>query len=353
VCRADSRLVHGHIASRAARFRALAAAAAAEINADAGVLSDAPVVVSLREFIGRRVTAISGGALGDEGVASGNGPGLPMANDAMGTSAFVVHGMHGVLLLDAVGLLPLLWRLVVRPLARFSRARLRHEQLLQQWLHSSGASFAQQLLAAGSETEAMGHLWVMTLGSTVPETVITCRILYELALAPPAEQDAVARLFFQEDAEAEQQQQEADQQQQQQQEEEEAGEAHPSLRRSGSGSGGGRSGADAWIDLQLSRHLFFSQSSKHLEADTTLRDGTTLHKGDIIGFNYGRMALDSGHSMPFGFGRRGCPGASIGRGIVKAMVGAVVRNYRLSREADSALGPLSFWRDGLSSGRKR
>ena len=102
-----------------------------------------------------------------------------------------------MLLLDAIGLLPLLWWLVGRPLARFFRARLRHDQLLRQWLHCSGAVFAQQLLAAGSEVEAMGHLWVMTLGSTVPETVITCRILHELALAPSAEQDAVARMFFQ------------------------------------------------------------------------------------------------------------------------------------------------------------
>jgi cytochrome P450 len=58
------------------------------------------------------------------------------------------------------------------------------------------------------------------------------------------------------------------------------------------------------------------------------------------------MALDSGLSMPFGFGRRGCPGASIGQGVVKAMVGAVVHNYRLSREAG-----LCSWAVVLLAGR--
>ena len=44
--------------------------------------------------------------------------------------------MHGVILLDAIGLLnPVLWRAVVCPLARFFRSRLRHDQLLRQWLH--------------------------------------------------------------------------------------------------------------------------------------------------------------------------------------------------------------------------
>ena len=225
---------------------------------------------------------------------------------------------------------------------------------MRQWLHRSGASFAQQLLAAGSETEAMGHLWVMTLGSTVPETVITCRILYELALAPPAEQDAVARLFFQEDAEAEQQQQEADQQQQQQQEEEEAGEAHPSLRRSGSGSGGGRSGADAWIDLQLSRHLFFSQSSKHLEADTTLRDAAQP-------FTRATSSASTTAAWPWTAASRCLSGLGAEAALVPRSVKGLLRRWWVPLSTitgsrgrqDSALGPLSFWRDGLSSGRKR
>lgn len=171
----DRRVVHGHIASRAARFRTLAAAAAVDITADADRMAAdvAGRVVSLREFIGQRVTAISGGALGDVAATTAAGTAgrvLPMANDALGVSAFVVHGMHSVILLDAVGLLPFPWWLIFRPLARFFRGRLRHDQLLRQWLHNSGASFAQQLLAAGSEAEAMGHLWVMTLGSTIPET---------------------------------------------------------------------------------------------------------------------------------------------------------------------------------------
>ena len=44
-----------------------------------------------------------------------------------------------------------------------------------------------------------------------------------------------------------------------------------------------------------------------------------------------RMYADGGRSLPFGFGRRSCPGASIGRGIVKTLVGAVVRNFRIAR----------------------
>ena len=89
------RLIHGHISSRAARFRALAVAAAAEIDADADNLPGdaATMVVSLREYIGRRATAISAGALGDDYIAAGGSQGgvlpAPMANDAMGVSAFV------------------------------------------------------------------------------------------------------------------------------------------------------------------------------------------------------------------------------------------------------------------------
>ena len=174
----DRRVVYGHIASlprcplphassgRCGGYYCLD-------DADRVAADVAGRVVSLREFIGQRVTAISGGALGDVAATTAAGTAgrvLPMANDALGVSAFVVHGMHIVILLDVVGLLPFPWWLIFRPLARFFRGRLRHDQLLRQWLHNSGASFAQQLLAAGSEAEAMGHLWVMTLGSTIPET---------------------------------------------------------------------------------------------------------------------------------------------------------------------------------------
>ena len=49
-----------------------------------------------------------------------------------------------------------------------------------------------------------------------------------------------------------------------------------------------KSAADAWIDEQLQRHLFFGQSAKRAEVDATLSDGTRVRKGDVIGFHYGR-----------------------------------------------------------------
>ena len=49
-----------------------------------------------------------------------------------------------------------------------------------------------------------------------------------------------------------------------------------------------KSAADAWIDEQLQRHLFFGQSAKRAEGDATLSDGTRVRKGDVIGFHYGR-----------------------------------------------------------------
>ena len=80
----------------------------------------------------------------------------------------------------------------------------------------------------------------------------------------------------------------------------------------------------------------------------TAHDIVPVRLPSFVTKNTRRIVTHSGHSMPFGFGRRGCPGASIGRGIVKTLVGAVVRNYRLSRAETSALRPLSFWRDGVS-----
>jgi hypothetical protein len=190
---AQRRLIHAHIAACSSRFSALAAAAAAEIAAGAAAEACTPRVVSLREEVGQRVAAISAAALGatptvptaaatvcgnDRGECAGGAgsderripppPPLssPMDHDAMGVVSFVVHGMHAVLLLDAVGLLPVLWVALVRPLATLCRARLRHDQLLRRWLRGSGAEFARQLLAAcaGNEEEALGHLWVLTLG---------------------------------------------------------------------------------------------------------------------------------------------------------------------------------------------
>ena len=128
-------------------------------------------------------------------------------------------------------------------------------------------------------------------------TVIICRILHELALAPPAEQDVVAKLFRDSQEEEAQQHQEARvaaaarKVTSEEKDSNEAGEPRP--RPSGRSSSSRRNGAaDAWIDAQLQRHLFFPQSAKYLDADTTLPDGTTLRKGDIIGFNYGQMYMD-------------------------------------------------------------
>ena len=149
----QKQIVHSYIVSRTAHFRELAAKTAAQITSDA-TGEDAGVTtrtVSLRSYIGEHVTAISGAALGE--------PGLPLANDAMGTSNFVVHGMHVALVLDALGIL-FLFRLLVQPFAPLFRARLRHDQLLRQWLHKSGAKFASRLLSEceGGSEEALGHL---------------------------------------------------------------------------------------------------------------------------------------------------------------------------------------------------
>eukprot|EP01047_Picozoa_sp_COSAG01_P073149 COSAG01_NODE_11835_length_1850_cov_2.483724_1_plen_184_part_00 len=180
----------------------------------------------------------------------------------------------------------------------------------------------------------------MHLSSTVPETVIICRILHELACAPAAQQDAVARLFVQDEISS---MRSAAQQdavarlfvQDAATRSHKAEDLAHSSRRPGqtpkADDAQGRSAADEWIDEQLQRHVFFSQSAKRVEVGCVLRDGTAVRRGDVVGFSYGRMHAETARSLPFGFGQRACPGARIGRGLVKALVGAVVGHYRLSR----------------------
>eukprot|EP00666_Eupelagonemidae_sp_cell4sb_P004600 gene4600-16388_t len=78
-----------------------------------------------------------------------------------------------------------------------------------------------------------------------------------------------------------------------------------------------------WIREKCTQHMFFRQSYKYVAADADIQfEGKRyqLKKGEEVTFDYNGMYARAGDSFPWGMGKRGCPGASIGKHIVATIV---------------------------------
>lgn len=165
------RLIHREIARRAPRFIVAARAVVAELSR-----SPPPDgTIELLHFFGPLVSAISCTALGDEEGGEIRGAPLEAA-----PSVLTVMTMMSMSLTDNAGLDAWILR-AVEYAGAFILRRSAHERQLRHFLSGSSSPFYRALLAEFGLEQTLGHLWTLTLGSTVPETVILCRILRDLS----------------------------------------------------------------------------------------------------------------------------------------------------------------------------
>ena len=174
------------------------------------------------------------------------------------------------------------------------------------------SNFVRSLVQECGPVESRGHLWAVTQGSVLTESVMAYNILFELAHTP-ADQRSVREMV--------------------------AGEAED-----------GATLLDnkkfmEYIDHCIRRLSFFPHASKVCERDTSLADGRiTLRAGDHVQFHFEELNASlercgvrlndnapgaSAPSYSFGFGARQCPGMKTGRATVAYAVFFTMRNREL------------------------
>ena len=160
-----------------------------------------------------------------------------------------------------------------RPLGRLLLRHTALDQQLRAFVQRSADPEVREVRDACGLLGTLGHLWAISLGSTIPETSVVCDILEELA-------------------------------------------AHTSLQSSVRGwiREGGKDDPRflEWIQGRCHRYVFFWTSKPR-------DDGGAAAV----------VSLDS-VGAPFGLGQRRCPGARIGMRTVSLIVAAVLLDHELS-----------------------
>lgn len=285
------RVIHSFIAARKSRFEAETRAVASAIL----TLDETDLAVDLRCFVGERVSSISRRALGDD-----EGKGGPFPGDAIGTEKYVRAFFALNLVSTSMGCDRLLGPVLRRAGAAVLR-RTAHERALRRYVREAESPFVRELVKEFGEEETLGHLWVITLGSTLPEISMICKTLQTLAANQTLQQEIYQLI---------------------------QGDNLDTVRVN--------TEFTDWVVSQCSKNLFFPVSGKYVDKSITLGE-QTIPKGQkvVIRYDDARDNDGAGASFPWGFGPRACPGALIGKDVVRSVVFAVLHTYQLV-EADAS-----------------
>lgn len=193
--------------------------------------------------------------------------------------------------------------LYLGPFERLSKFVLRKmlpflhlEQQITKFVNQSDSSFVRNLTAEFGKHETVGHIWAIVNGSVIPETNMICSIMHELG-EDPASQDAVYEMICNDSAKTV---------------------MHNAL-------------FDEWVATKCREHAFFRSTSRVAEEDFVV-DGYTIPKGASLRIPIAKLNDVPGVSLTWGFGKRTCPGAQIGKNIIKFTIFRIVTSFRVGLE---------------------
>lgn len=171
------------------------------------------------------------------------------------------------------------------------------EQQIAEFVDKSDSKFVRDLIVNFGRHETIGHIWGVINGSIIPETNMICSIMRELA-AKPESQEAVHAMICEDTMETLLQNKQFDE----------------------------------WILRKCREHAFFRSTSRIAE-EAFVYQGHKIPKGASLRIPIAKLN-DLGASLTWGFGRRSCPGAQIGKNIIKFVVFRIVRYYRVHLERE-------------------
>jgi len=256
-----------------------------------GKNSDGNAVVDINRFIYDQVSSISRRSLGND-----DGEGGPVPGDVW-SATLIIEVFLFVNALSVTSGCKRFLDPLLRNLSACLFRRTANDRALRKYLRDavSWSPFVKELVETCGEHESLGHFWVLTLGSTIPEAWMIRHIIESLA----ADQDTQSEVYQMIQ-----------------------GESLDSLS----------SNVDyvRWIDKQCHKYIFFPESTKYT-SDCLKLGETTIPKGHDITFRYDDMRDIHGETYPWGFGPRGCPGSSIGRDVIRCLVFAILHRYRIDK----------------------
>lgn len=146
--------------------------------------------------------------------------------------------------------------------------------------------FARKLVEEFGLEEAMGHLWAVVHGSSIPEASITCDILGDLAKSDPSGQRTAEIL------------------------------------------GLPPKDYEAWVEEQVRGHVFFPWQMKVLARDVDV-DGARIPAGQRVLVELKWLNETFGGQFTTGYGQRVCPGAQMGLTNIAHTLRHILTNYRV------------------------
>jgi len=170
------------------------------------------------------------------------------------------------------------------------------ERQIGKFVDETETSFVRDLAAQFGRHETIGHLWAIINGSIIPETNMICSILHELAMDPAA-QEAV----------------------------------HQMVRQDDMATVTTNEAFEAWVAGKCREHAFFRSTSRIAEESLDV-GGYVIPQGADLRIPIDKLNALPGVALTWGFGKRRCPGAQIGKNIIKLTISRIMRRYRIALE---------------------
>jgi len=201
----------------------------------------------------------------------------------------VSRAVLGISTLLALGVPEGLLRAILRLVLPFTHL----EQQIAKFVDESDSDFVCDLITEFGRHEAIGHIWGIVNGSIIPETNIICSIMHDIA----ADRDLQAKLY-------------------------------DMVCKDTPETVVCNKSFEAFIAQKCREHAFFRSTSRVVQEDFHVQ-GCTIPKGASMRIPIAKFNDSSGTGLTWGFGPRSCPGAIIGKNIVKVTVFRLLRSYSI------------------------